>query len=67
MLEVFIKRIDLLAFACALEPQVHEDILQNLVLLVERIDLVTDSAFEFAVWNIFAGCFRKQAQAILAT
>lgn len=57
--EQFTKWIYLLAFASALEPQVHENVLQYLVLLIECVDLVADSALKLAIRNAFARNFRK--------
>lgn len=55
------------ALAGALELQVHEDVLKNLVLLVEHVDLVADGALVLAIRDIFAGNLRKIAKALLAT
>ena len=51
----FAERENLLAFLITLESQSHQDVLQNPILLVENIDLVTNGAFIFAILNILAG------------
>ena len=51
----FTERENLLAFLITLESQSHQDVLQNPILLVENIDLVTNGAFIFAILNILAG------------
>lgn len=67
MLEQFAEGVDLFALAGALELQVHEDVLKNLVLLVEHVNLVADGALVLAIGDIFAGNLRKIAKALLAT
>jgi hypothetical protein len=57
----------LTTFTCALEAQVHEDVLEDLVLLVEYVYFVAKSAFEFAMRDLFAGYFREAGEAFFAT
>jgi len=59
MRKQFAKGIYLLAFAGALESQVHKDVLQNPVLLVERINLVADGTLELAIRDTFTWDFGK--------
>lgn len=58
--------IDLLALAVALESQVHEDVGEDLVLLVKHVDLVADGALEFAIGHGLAGDLRERGEASLA-
>lgn len=58
--------IDLLALAVALESQVHEDVGEDLVLLVKHVDLVADGALEFAIGDGLAGDLRERGEASLA-
>lgn len=62
----FVERINLLALASAGEFQVHEDVLQYPILLIEGINLVADCALEFAIWNVLARHFRKARKAFFA-
>lgn len=66
MCEQFVERVNLLALARAGESQVHEDVLQYPILLIEGINLVADCALEFAIGNVLARHFRKARKAIFA-
>ena len=66
MLHEFVEWVYLFAFTGALESQVHKDIGQYLILLVENIDFMAHSAFKFSLRNVLAGNLRKISKAFFA-
>lgn len=63
----FLVWVYLLACATALESEVHEDVSEDLILLVEHVDLVADGALKFAILDGLTRHFGEAGEAVSTT